>query len=91
MDVLTAIGGGSATRRDSWAAPEVQAIAPYYEVLEEAHAHARSVPVDPRWPQMAAILNEMMRAVVTDAAGQQALDLAHRELQALLSRTAEAK
>jgi multiple sugar transport system substrate-binding protein len=91
MDVLTAIGGGSATRRDSWAAPEVQAIAPYYEVLEEAHAHARSVPVDPRWPQMAAILNEMMRAVVSDAAGQQALDLAHRELGALLARTAEAK
>jgi hypothetical protein len=32
----------------------------------------------------------MMRAVISDAAGQQALDLAHRELGALLDRTADA-
>jgi hypothetical protein len=40
---------------------------------------------------MAAILNEMMRAVVSDSAGQEALDLAHRELEALLGATAEAQ
>jgi multiple sugar transport system substrate-binding protein len=87
MDVRTAVGGGSATRRDSWATPEVRAIAPYYEVLEEAHAHARSVPVDVRWPRMAAILNEMMRAVVVDGAGRKALDTAHHELSDLLAET----
>jgi multiple sugar transport system substrate-binding protein len=88
MDVRTAIGGGSATRRDSWAEPRVRALAPYYEVLEQAHEHSRSVPIDPRWPQIAAILNEMMRAVVFDAAGQQALDRAHAELDELLAGSA---
>jgi multiple sugar transport system substrate-binding protein len=84
MDKKTALGGGSATRRDTWADPDVQALAPYYAVLEDAHRHSRSVPVDPRWPQMAAILNEMMRAVVRDAAGHAALEKAHVQLQTLL-------
>ncbi len=85
MDVRTAIGGGSATRLDSWHDPTVRAIAPYYEVLAQAHAHARSVPVDPRWPAIAAILNEMMRSVVADAAGREALAKAHTELTDLLA------
>jgi multiple sugar transport system substrate-binding protein len=85
MDVRTALAGGSATRRDSWAAPEVQAVAPYYAVLEAAHGSARSLPADPRWPRIAAVLNEMMRAVVVDAAGEHALDQAHEELNTLLA------
>lgn len=84
MDVQTAIGGGSATRIDSWHDPQVQALAPYYTVLEQAHENSQSVPLDPRWPQMAGILNEMMRAVVSDGAGHAALDHAHRQLAALL-------
>ncbi|MBL7256232.1 extracellular solute-binding protein [Paractinoplanes lichenicola] len=86
MDVITAVSGGSATRRDSWADPRVRALAPYYAVLEDAHDNSRSVPVDARWPQMAAVLNEMMRAVVEDAAGRAALDKAHAELSELLAR-----
>src|SRR5882724_10124183 len=82
MDVLTALGGGSATRRDSWQDPRVQSLAPYYAVLEEAHRHSRSVPVDPRWPRIAAILDDMMRAVVIDAAGQRALEQADARLTA---------
>jgi hypothetical protein len=54
-------------------------------VLEAAHRGARSLPADPRWPRIAAILNEMMRAVVVDAAGEQALDRAHEELNTLLA------
>ncbi|MBU2669866.1 extracellular solute-binding protein [Actinoplanes bogorensis] len=85
MDVVTALSGGSATRRDSWADPRVRALSPYYEVLESAHQHSRSVPADPRWPRMAAILNEMMRAVIEDAEGKAALDRAHLDLDALLA------
>ncbi len=85
MDVRTALAGGSATRRDSWADPRVRALAPYYTVLEDAHQNSRSVPVDPRWPRIAAVLNEMMRAVVEDGAGQSALGKAHVELGALLA------
>jgi multiple sugar transport system substrate-binding protein len=88
MDVQTAISGGSSTRVDSWNDPTVQAIAPYYAVLEQAHHNSRSVPIDPRWPQMAGILNEMMRAFVVNAAGSAALDKAHAELDALLARPA---
>jgi multiple sugar transport system substrate-binding protein len=84
MDVRTALSGGSATRRDSWAAPEVQAVAPYYAVLEDAHRTARALPSDPRWPRIAAILNEMMRAGVVDRAQERALQQAHAELNALL-------
>jgi multiple sugar transport system substrate-binding protein len=84
MDVVTALSGGSATRLDSWADPQVAALAPYYAVLAEAHRNSRSVPVDARWPQMAGILNEMMRRVVTDGAGEAALAAAHRQLASLL-------
>ena len=85
MDVLTALEGASATRLDSWSDPRVRATSPCYEVLEQAHRNARSVPVDPRWPQIADILNRMMRSVVTDAAGQVALAAAHVELDTLLA------
>lgn len=85
MDVRTALSGGSATRLDSWRDPRVRALAPYYDVLEEAHQNSRPVPMDPRWPQMAGILDEMMRAVVEDAAGQVALDIAHAALDDLLA------
>jgi multiple sugar transport system substrate-binding protein len=86
MDVVTAVSGGSATRRDSWDDPKVRALAPYYSQLESAHRNSRSVPVDPRWPAMAGILNEMMRAVVEDGASDQALAEAHRRLDDLLAR-----
>jgi multiple sugar transport system substrate-binding protein len=85
MDVVTAVSGGSATRRDSWSDPEVQALAPYYAQLESAHRHSRSVPVDPRWPAIAGVLNEMMRAVVEDGTAQHALAAAHAGLEALLA------
>lgn len=86
MDVLTALGGASATRRDSWSDPRVRVTSPYYEVLEQAHINARSVPVDARWPQIADILNRLMRAVVTDAAGETALTAAHLELDTFLAK-----
>jgi multiple sugar transport system substrate-binding protein len=87
-DVQTALAGGSATRLDSWRDERVQAVAPYYAVLEQAHEHSRSVPADPRWPQMAGILNDMMRAVVEDRAGRTALARARAELDALLGSSA---
>lgn len=83
MDIRTALAGGSATRRDSWADPRLHALAPYYAVLETAHTHSRSVPADPRWPRIAAVLNEMMRAVVQDGAGRAALARARTDLDAV--------
>ncbi|MHB1639632.1 MAG: extracellular solute-binding protein [Candidatus Dormibacteria bacterium] len=64
MDRITSEEGGTGTRRDTWANPAVRSLAPYYGVLEAAHQGARSVPHDPRWPQIAAILNDAMAALV---------------------------
>jgi multiple sugar transport system substrate-binding protein len=85
MDVITAVSGGSATRLDSWNDPQVRALAPYYEVLETAHQASRSVPPDPQWPQIAGILNDMMRAVVEDGAREDALEEAQDALTSLLA------
>lgn len=85
MDVVTAEAGGSATRRDSWADPRVSSLAPYYDVLGDAHQDSRAVPADPRWPGMAHILNEMMTAVVEGREGRAALVSAHQRLEDLLA------
>ncbi|MEV1329702.1 extracellular solute-binding protein [Micromonospora costi] len=86
MDVVTAQSGGSATRLDSWADPRVSALAPYYGVLADAHRDSRSVPVDPRWPEMALILNDMMIGVIEQRAGHAALAEAHERLGTLLDK-----
>ena len=85
MDVVTAQSGGSATRLDSWADPRVRALAPYYEVLADAHESSRAVPADPRWPQMAHLLNDMMVGVIERREGRAALADAHARLSALLA------
>jgi multiple sugar transport system substrate-binding protein len=85
MDVVTAVSGGSAARRDSWDDARVQALAPYYSQLESAHRHSRSVPVDRRWPAMAGVLNDMMRSVVVEGASAEALAEAHHRLNLLLT------
>jgi multiple sugar transport system substrate-binding protein len=87
MDVVTAQAGGSATRRDSWADARVSSLAPYYDVLSDAHDDSRAVPADPRWPEMAHILNDMMTAVVERREGRAALAEAHRQLEKLLDGT----
>lgn len=84
MDVITAQSQGSAVRRDTWARPAVQALAPYYAALETAHAGARAIPRDPGWPQMAEILNDMMAAVVGGAEPRESLRTAHERLSGFL-------
>jgi multiple sugar transport system substrate-binding protein len=85
MDAITAESGGTATRRDTWNRPEITELAPYYAALEAAHSDARAIPRDPDWPLLADVLNDMMRAVVTEAAGTSALAVAHTRLTEILS------
>jgi multiple sugar transport system substrate-binding protein len=59
MDRITAAEGATATRRDSWADPAVQALAPYYPVLEEAHRGAVTMPRTPALPALTTVLSEM--------------------------------
>jgi multiple sugar transport system substrate-binding protein len=87
MDAITAQSQGSAVRRDTWARPDVQALAPYYAALESAHAGARAIPREPDWPRMAEILNDMMAAVVDGADPLASLLAAHDRLGAFLAGT----
>ncbi|MDW5596239.1 extracellular solute-binding protein [Conexibacter stalactiti] len=64
MDLITAEEGATATRRDSWADPSVQALAPYYAVLEEAHRGAVTMPRTPRLPALTTVLSEMAEAAI---------------------------
>lgn len=85
MDVITARSQASAVRHDTWARPDIQALAPYYAALESAHAGARAIPRDSGWPQLAEILNDMMAAVVTGADPRTSLRTAHEQLTTLLA------
>lgn len=84
MDAITAVSGGTACRRDSWDRRDVRELAPYYSVLAEAHEAARAIPRDPRWPAIADVLNDMMRAVIHDQSGSEVLAPAQERLLAVL-------
>jgi multiple sugar transport system substrate-binding protein len=85
MDRLTAVEGATAVRRDTWSDPEIQKLAPYYSVLEDAHKGSRSVWRDPRWPAVADVLNDAMAdLVVRRREPRAALLRAQQRLEALL-------
>jgi multiple sugar transport system substrate-binding protein len=64
MDRVTAQEGATATRRDSWRDPEIQALAPYYAALEAAHDGAVTMPRTPRLPALCAVLSDLVAEVV---------------------------
>lgn len=74
MDRITSLEGATGTRLSTWRDPEIQAMAPYYEVLEDAHASVESPPALPEWPAINDVLNHMVDDVInqrsspTDAA-----------------------
>jgi multiple sugar transport system substrate-binding protein len=67
MDRITCEEGGTGVRIDTWRDPDIQKIAPYYEVLEEAHKSAQSLPRHFLWPTAARVLNEVMAEFVRGA------------------------
>ena len=86
MDLITARSLGSAVRRDTWMLPEVQALAPYYAQLESAHNSARAIPRDPRWPQMAELLNDLTADVIAGTNSLERLARGHSDLTVLLGQ-----
>jgi len=86
MDRITAQEGATATRRDSWADPAVQALAPYYGALEEAHRDAVTMPRTPALPALTTVLSEMAaRALWHGEELSTALDEAAAQAAELLS------
>lgn len=64
MDRITSQEGATGTRLSTWRDPEVQALAPYYVVIEQVHESVASPPSVTTWPMVAATLNTMVDDVV---------------------------
>jgi multiple sugar transport system substrate-binding protein len=86
-DRTTALSGASAVRRDTWADSDIDALAPYYGQLERAHEYSRSLPRDPRWPEISKVLNAMVFAVICGTQPESALAQADAALAALEGST----
>jgi len=80
MDRITAMSGGTGTRRSTWNDPEVRAQFPYYEIMEAVHDGAMSPPAIVEYPAINEVLSEMSRSVM----------FGESEPEPALSRAAEA-
>ncbi|MGX6447985.1 hypothetical protein ACVU7I_07965, partial [Patulibacter sp. S7RM1-6] len=65
MDRITALEGASATRRSTWADPQVRAFAPYYAALEDAHRGALTMPRTRHEAALRSVLSRMVDAAVS--------------------------
>ncbi|MDH3658408.1 MAG: extracellular solute-binding protein [Alphaproteobacteria bacterium] len=65
MDKLTSTAGAIGCRRSTWNAPEIQAAVPFYAGLEALHADARELPSDPRFPELAHIIDDLVSLAIT--------------------------
>lgn len=72
MDRITSEEGATGTRLSTWRDPRVQAMAPYYEVLEDAHRSVESPPPWPEWPAVNGVLNRMVDDVLRERATPEA-------------------
>ncbi|MEI6363317.1 MAG: extracellular solute-binding protein [Actinomycetes bacterium] len=64
MDRITSEEGATGTRLSTWRNPEVRAIAPYYDVIEDVHRSVQSPPALRAWPQIGGVINEMVDRVI---------------------------
>ena len=74
MDKLTSTAGAIGCRRSAWDDPEIRAAVPFYAGLEVLHARARELPSDPRFPELANIIDGLVSlAITTDKPSAQLL------------------
>ncbi len=64
MDKITSRAGATGTRLSTWRDPAIQAIAPYYSIIEEVHRSVDSPPATAAWPQIAGALTAMVDGVL---------------------------
>ncbi len=64
MDKETAMAGGSGVRLSTWNDPEVRRRFGGYDVMEEVHRRARTLPAIPEWPAINEVIDRMMGDVV---------------------------
>jgi multiple sugar transport system substrate-binding protein len=59
-DKLLTLEGGIGCRLSTCQDPEINSLIPYYHQLEELHSQARCLPAIPEWPEVAAIIDEVV-------------------------------
>ncbi len=64
MDKLLTLEGGTGCRKSTWNDPDVNRIVPFYNRLEGLHRNARELPRMAQWPQVAAIIDEVITATI---------------------------
>lgn len=67
MDRVTAGEGATACRLSTWRDPAVQALFPYYALLEQAHQSTRALPNLRRWHEICATLNDAIDSAYVGA------------------------
>jgi multiple sugar transport system substrate-binding protein len=63
MDKRLTLEGGVGCRKSSWSDPEINRMVPFYNRLEELHAHARELPRLVEWPQIASRIDQLVLSV----------------------------
>lgn len=64
MDKLLTLEGGIGCRKSTWADADVNATIPFYHKMEELHQVARELPRLTHWEKIAAIIDELVLAVI---------------------------
>ncbi|GAB4170015.1 MAG: sugar ABC transporter substrate-binding protein [Roseiflexaceae bacterium] len=86
MDKITSLAGGTGVRLSTWNDPEIQAQFQYYEVIEDVHTGADTLPALPEYPAMNEIFNQMSWAAVQGQKSvEQALNDAAKACEDLLA------
>jgi multiple sugar transport system substrate-binding protein len=67
MDKLLTLEGGIGCRASTWADPEVNRTIPFYHRLASLHTNAREMPRLARWPEIAAIIDDLLVAARSDS------------------------
>lgn len=64
MDKLLTLEGGIGCRKSTWCDKQVNAVIPYYQLLEKIHEKARDLPRMTNWSSVAAVIDRMMLDVI---------------------------
>jgi multiple sugar transport system substrate-binding protein len=64
MDKLLTLEGAVGCRKSTWRDVDVNRIVPFYNRLNDLHAHARELPRLVEWPEIASVIDRMILKVI---------------------------
>ncbi|MGH9624322.1 MAG: sugar ABC transporter substrate-binding protein, partial [Bryobacteraceae bacterium] len=88
MDKLLTLEGATGCRKSTWKDAEVNASIPFYYLLESLHASARELPRLNYWPEIAALIDELLTALIqTTTPVAQLVREADRKASGIIARS----